>query len=110
MPPVKEWFAQSNADMLSSSLYSPKVRSNLPNPLKESDEEKGFAKEENRKSTQGSAGAVLKISTASTIAFSDPLPARNYSNAASGPPYYRISGRRQSGASGRNDQCCTSMI
>ena len=41
--PVKEWFAQSNADMrFTSSLYLAVLRSNLPNPLvKESDEEKG---------------------------------------------------------------------
>src|SRR5882672_30915 len=49
--PVKEWFAQSNADMrVTSSLYLAVLRSNLPSPLaKESDEEKGTQKEEKPK-------------------------------------------------------------
>jgi tricorn protease len=46
--PVKEWFAQSNADMrLTESIYLVVLRKGAPSPLaKESDEEKGVQKEE----------------------------------------------------------------
>jgi tricorn protease len=49
--PVKDWFAMSNADMqLTRSIYLAVLRKDLPNPLaKESDEEKGLAKEEKPK-------------------------------------------------------------
>ncbi|HUK88975.1 MAG TPA: peptidase S41, partial [Blastocatellia bacterium] len=46
--PLKEWFAQSNEDMrLSRSIYLAVLRKGVPSPLaKESDEEKGMAKDE----------------------------------------------------------------
>jgi tricorn protease len=49
--PVKDWFAMSNADMRATrSIYLAVLRKDLPSPLaKESDEEKGTAKEEKGK-------------------------------------------------------------
>lgn len=85
--PVKEWFAQSSADMrLTSSLYLAVLRSNLPNPLaKESDEEKGIQKEEKPKE-QPKAAEPFSIDFAgiNNRILAIPLPARNYSNLQAG--------------------------
>ena len=86
--PVKEWFAQSNADMrLTSSLYLAVLRSNLPNPLaKESDEEKGIQKEEKPKEPPKAAEPFsIDFAGINNRILAIPLPARNYSNLQAGP-------------------------
>ena len=85
--PVKEWFAQSNADMrLTSSLYLAVLRSNLPNPLaKESDEEKGIQKEEKPKEQPKTPEPFsIDFNGINNRILSIPLPARNYSNLQAG--------------------------
>jgi tricorn protease len=81
--PIKEWFAQSNADMrLTSSLYLAVLRSNLPNPLaKESDEEKGIQKEEKPKEQpKPTEPFSIDLAGINNRILAIPLPARNYSN------------------------------
>jgi tricorn protease len=85
--PVKEWFAQSNADMRStSSLYLTVLRSNLPNPLmKESDEEKGVQKEEKPKEPPKPPEPFsIDFAGISNRILAIPLPARNYSKLQAG--------------------------
>ena len=85
--PVKEWFAQSNADMrLTSSLYLAVLRSNLPNPLaKESDEEKGIQKEEKPKEPPKTPEPFsIDFNGINNRILSIPLPARSYSNLQAG--------------------------
>ncbi len=88
--PVKDWFAQSTADMRPTrSIYLVVLRNNLPNPLaKESDEEKGIQPSERP------AGAPTPRPTPEpfSIDFAGienrivalPLPARNYRNLQAG--------------------------
>jgi tricorn protease len=85
--PVKEWFAQSSADMRStSSIYLVVLRSNLPNPLmKESDEEKGTQKEEKPKEPPKAPEAFsIDFAGINNRILAIPLPARNYSNLQAG--------------------------
>ena len=85
--PVKEWFAQSNADMRSnSSLYLAVLRSNLPNPLaKESDEEKGMQKEEKPKEPPKASPEPFSIDFAgiNNRILAIPLPAQELQQPAS---------------------------
>lgn len=89
--PVKEWFAQSNADMrFTSSLYLAVLRNNLPNPLaKESDEEKGIAPKE-EKPKEGPKPTPepfsIDIEGINNRILSLALPAGNYSNLKAGAP------------------------
>ncbi len=92
--PVKQWFDMSNADMqMTESLYLAVLRKDIPSPLaKESDEEKGPAKDEKSKEPavpqqpfsidlEGIQNRILNI----------PLPADDYSNlqtGASGQIFY----------------------
>ncbi len=88
--PVKDWFAQSTADMRATrAIYLVVLRNNLPNPLaKESDEEKGI------QPTERSAGAPTPRPTPEpfSIDFQGienrivalPLPGRNYRNLQAG--------------------------
>lgn len=85
--PVKEWFAQSNADMRStSSLYLTVLRSNLPNPLaKESDEEKGIQKDEKPKEPPKAPEPFsIDFAGINNRILSIPLPTRNYSKLQAG--------------------------
>src|SRR4029077_3061893 len=85
--PVKEWFAQSNADMrLTSLLYLAVLRNNLPNPLaKESDEEKGVQKEEKPKEGPKTPEPFsIDFEGLNNRILSIPLPARNYGNLQAG--------------------------
>jgi tricorn protease len=60
--PVINWFDQSNADMrLNSSIYLATLRKDIPNPFaKESDEEKGTAKDATRDTEKGKDGEKAK--------------------------------------------------
>lgn len=81
--PVKEWFAQSNEDMRStSSIYLAVLRSNLPNPLaKESDEEKGITKDEKPKEQPKTPEPFLiDFDGLNNRILAIPLPAGNYNN------------------------------
>src|SRR6185369_26155 len=85
--PVKEWFAQSNADMrLTSSIYLAVLRNNLPNPLsKESDEEKGTQKEEKPKEPPKTPEPFsIDFDGLNNRILAIPLPAGNYSNLQAG--------------------------
>jgi tricorn protease len=88
--PVKEWFAQSNSDMRStSSLYLAVLRNNLPNPLvKESDEEKGIQKAEEKPKEAPKTPEPFSIDFdgINNRILTIPLPARNYSNLQAGSP------------------------
>jgi tricorn protease len=82
--PVKQWFDMSNADMrLTRSLYLAVLRKDLPNPLaRESDEEKGVAKEDRPKEPSPAEKEPFSIDfdgfNNRIVAF--PLPTGEYSN------------------------------
>jgi tricorn protease len=81
--PLKEWFAQSNADMrLTSNFYLAVLRNNLPNPLaKESDEEKGITKDEKPKEPPKTPEPFsIDVEGINNRILSLPLPAGNYRN------------------------------
>jgi tricorn protease len=85
--PVKEWFAQSNADMrFTSSIYLAVLRSNLPNPLaKESDEEKGVTKEEKPKESPKTPEPFsIDFDGLNNRILAIPLPSGNYSRLQAG--------------------------
>jgi tricorn protease len=85
--PVKEWFAQSNADMRhTSSLYVTVLRRNLPNPLaKESDEEKGIQKDEKPKEAPKPPEPFsIDFAGINNRILAIPLPTRNYSKLQAG--------------------------
>jgi tricorn protease len=85
--PVKEWFAQSNADMrYTSSIYLAVLRSNLPNPLaKESDEEKGVTREEKPKESPKTPEPFsIDFDGLNNRILAIPLPSGNYSRLQAG--------------------------
>ncbi|HEY0346996.1 MAG TPA: PDZ domain-containing protein [Pyrinomonadaceae bacterium] len=85
--PVKEWFAQSNADMrFTSSIYLAVLRRNLPNPLaKESDEEKGVTKEEKPKESPKTPEPFsIDFDGLNNRILAIPLPSGNYSRLRAG--------------------------
>jgi tricorn protease len=86
--PVKEWFAQSNEDMrLTSSIYLAVLRNNLPNPLaKESDEEKGVQKADDkpREPAKTTEPFSIDFDGLNNRILSIPLPAGSYSNLEAG--------------------------
>ena len=85
--PVKEWFAQSNADMrFTSSIYLAVLRRNLPNPLaKESDEEKGVTKEEKPKESPKTPEPFsIDFDGLNNRILAIPLPSGNYSRLQAG--------------------------
>jgi tricorn protease len=88
--PVKDWFAQSNADFRATeSLYVAVLRRDLPSPLaKESDEEKGIPKDEASKQDHSAAAESVRIDfpDINNRILSIPVPAADYTNLRTGAP------------------------
>lgn len=98
--PVNQWFDMSNVDMrVTNSLYLVVLRKDLPSPLaKESDEEKGLAKDEKPPDARpGPAGPLtIDFDGIQNRILSLPVPAGEYSRlhaGATGQIFYLKSAR-----------------